>query len=215
MQFSKKYRKQEYIPVGCVPAASVAVSGEVACLPEGVCLGAGDVCLGGVCQGGCLPGPRGNGVFAQGGCLPRDGGDCLRSVCLGGTGYAQGSVCPGGVCLGRLSAWGCLPGRVSTQRGTYLGTGSGVCRWGVCLGGHLPRIVSAQGGGVCLGWYPATPTLPVNRMTDSQVKNITFTPKFVGNPPSATERFASHCLILPVFVKAHSFCRPTSELCFY
>ena len=44
-------KKQECIPVGCVPSAAVAVSG-----------------VGGVCLGGCLP--RGE-LSAQGGCLSK------------------------------------------------------------------------------------------------------------------------------------------------
>ena len=61
---SKLFQKQECIPVGCVPSASVAICGEGMCLPRGVCL------PGGVFQGGCLPG----------GCLP---GGCLpRGVCI-------------------------------------------------------------------------------------------------------------------------------------
>ena len=54
---------QECIPVGCVPPASVAVSGESSRW-RGVWAG--------VCQGGCLPW----WASAQGRCLPRVGG-CL------------------------------------------------------------------------------------------------------------------------------------------
>ena len=50
--------KQESIPVGCVPSAAVAVSGE------------GVVCLGGVFPTGCQP----RRVCLPGGCLP---GGCL------------------------------------------------------------------------------------------------------------------------------------------
>ena len=42
----KKYFKQECISVGCVPSATVAVSGG-GCLSGGVCTGVG-ACLGGV-----------------------------------------------------------------------------------------------------------------------------------------------------------------------
>ena len=72
----KSILKQECIPVGCVPPASVAVS------ERGVCPG-GSAWQGvSSCQGGvCLPG----GVY-----LP--GGDCPGGLC-------QGGVCPGrGVC---------------------------------------------------------------------------------------------------------------------
>ena len=52
---------QEYIPVGCLPSAVVAVS----C----VSAGGGDVCqVEGCLLGVCLPG--GGGVYRGGGCLP-------------------------------------------------------------------------------------------------------------------------------------------------
>ena len=82
-------RKQEFISVGCVPSAAVAICWEGVsahggvCLPqEGVCLLQGSVCLqGGVCQpGGCLP-ARGRGV-CPGGCLPATGDVCLPVGCL-------------------------------------------------------------------------------------------------------------------------------------
>ena len=62
--------KQECIPLGCVPSAVVAVSGE-----RGV-----SAQVGGVCPGGCLPMGRVSawGVSDQGGYLP-------------------GAVCPGWV----------------------------------------------------------------------------------------------------------------------
>ena len=44
------FRKQECIPVGCVPSAAVAVSREV------VSAGGRGVCLGGCLPRGCLPG---------------------------------------------------------------------------------------------------------------------------------------------------------------
>ena len=61
------HKKQECIPVGCVPSAAVAVCRR--CLR-------GEVSAGGVCP---------EGVSAQRGCLPRGG------VC------PAGGVCPGGV----------------------------------------------------------------------------------------------------------------------
>ena len=69
--------KQECIPVGCIPPASVAVLGVAClrgCLPRGVsawgCLPRGAGCL-----------PRGGGVCLEG-CLPREGGVCLGEGCL-------------------------------------------------------------------------------------------------------------------------------------
>ena len=62
LEVEHKYLKQECIPVGCVPPASVAIFGGGECLlPKEasaeagesawgrVCLGWGVVCLGGVC----------------------------------------------------------------------------------------------------------------------------------------------------------------------
>ena len=79
---SKLFQKQECIPVGCVPSASVAICGEGMCLPRGVCVcpgvsSRGVVCLVGVCQGGCLP-----GGCLPGGCLPRG---CVSQHALGQT----------------------------------------------------------------------------------------------------------------------------------
>ena len=84
--------KQEYIPVGCLPSAAVAVC-RVGCLPEG-----GSVCPRGV----CLVWPGGVCLVCPGGCLP--GGVYL--VFLGG-------VCPGG-CQPGLSSG--VPGRHPPDR---------------------------------------------------------------------------------------------------
>ena len=75
-------QRQECIPVGCVPPASVAISGGGVsvggrCLSKGglprvVCLG--DVPKGGVCLGdGCLGEVSAQGGVCPEGCLPREG----------------------------------------------------------------------------------------------------------------------------------------------
>ena len=122
--------KQRCFPVGCVPPASVAISGAWGVWPGGVFLG-------GVCQGGGVS--AGGGVWPEDECLPR------RGVCLGGW----------GVCLGGgVSSWG-----VSAKGVGYLPGGGGfwpegecllrrgVCLggWGVCLGGGVSTWM-----GVCL-----------------------------------------------------------------
>ena len=60
----KSEKKQECIPVGCVPSAAVAVCWGGVCLGGGVCPGVS--AQGGVCPGGCLH----RGVSAQGVCIP-------------------------------------------------------------------------------------------------------------------------------------------------
>ena len=83
----KQSTKQECIPIGCIPPASVAIVGGCVCL-RGVCLEVGGVCL----EGGCLP--RG------GGCLSRGGGVCLEvGMSAWGCVHRQGCL-PGGC------AWG-------------------------------------------------------------------------------------------------------------
>ena len=79
--------KQECIPVGCVPSASVAISG---CREGGASAQ-------GVCQRGCLPWGCPGGASALG---------VSRWVCVGGGGV-HGCVCPGG-CLPR---WECQVNR--------------------------------------------------------------------------------------------------------
>ena len=108
--------KQKCIPVGCVPPASVAVSGE-----------------GGLSARGCLPGGgSAHGVSALGGCLPWGvpvrGGVCPGGVCPGG-------VCPrGGVCHTRPPTCGQTDAcenitllETSFASGKYLPNRSGKC----------------------------------------------------------------------------------------
>ena len=68
---------QECIPVGCIPPASVAVSGGWGCLPGDV--SPGGVCPGGVCLGGCLPHPT-----------PRGQTDACENITLPQTLFAGG-----------------------------------------------------------------------------------------------------------------------------
>ena len=94
MLFSDK-RKQECIPVGCVPSRCSNRLLGGGCPPRGrVCVSAKwGVCLGGVYEGGVsAQGGVCKGSVSAGGYLPRVG--CLprRGVCLGG-------ICPGGRCL--------------------------------------------------------------------------------------------------------------------
>ena len=58
---SQPVPEEECIPVGCVPSATVAVSGGGVCQGVGVCLE----------KGACLP--RRGRVYLGGGCLPRRG----------------------------------------------------------------------------------------------------------------------------------------------
>ena len=76
--------KQECIPVGCVPSATVAVS-RVRGGGGGVCVSAPGGCLlpgGCVCSGGCLL----RGGVCSGVCVSALGGlSALGGVCLGGS----------------------------------------------------------------------------------------------------------------------------------
>ena len=112
-----KMDTQEGIPVGYVPPAVVAVC------RGGVC--PGGVSLGGVCWGEGVVW----GVVCLGGVCPvGSGGVCLRGVYLGGW---------------EVSAWGCLPGGVSTWR-VSAKKGVGVSAWGVSAGGGVCSVVSAR-----------------------------------------------------------------------
>ena len=84
----KNYKKQECIPVGCVPSAAVAICWGV-CLPMGGSL-PGGVCPRGVCpergvsvQGDVRPGGVCPWGVCPGGCLPKgvsfQRGECLRT----------------------------------------------------------------------------------------------------------------------------------------
>ena len=85
----EKLDQQEYIPVGCVPSAAVAVW-RVCVSARGVC-----VCLEGVClPGGCLPGGvcRRSGCLPVGGYLPMEGGVYPGRGRLGGVHLPPPSV---------------------------------------------------------------------------------------------------------------------------
>ena len=114
--------KQEYIPVGCVPAARSRPY-------AGVCFPGGGVCLvqgGSAWSRGDLPGPRGS-AWSRGVCLVL-GGVCLV---LGG---------------GSAWSWRGLPG----PRGGLPGLGGSTWSWGICLvqgGFHLvPGGLPGPGG---------------------------------------------------------------------
>ena len=103
---------------GCLPRR-VCLPRDVSALKE--CLPRGSVCPGGVSaqgvseQGVCLP----RGMSAQGECLPRVyvcPGVCAQEcVYPGGMSAHVGVSAQGGVCLGCMSAQGCLPRGVCTQ----------------------------------------------------------------------------------------------------
>ena len=101
---------QEYIAVGCVPSAAVAVSrGVGVCLLPGVGGGSarGVSASGGVCFGGCLL----RDVSAWGGLL-RGEGVCSWGVSASGGVCSKGVSAPGGICSG-----GCLLQGVSALGG--------------------------------------------------------------------------------------------------
>ena len=91
--FGKNFAKQECIPVGCIPPASVAISWGRGCLTRGVCqkgVCLERVCLGGSARwGGCLP----RGVSAWG-CLPHTPygqTDACENITLPQTSFAGGN----------------------------------------------------------------------------------------------------------------------------
>ena len=110
--YSKTLKKQEYIPEGCVPSATVAVCwGEGVPAPGGACTGGGRLL-----RGGAAP-----GVPAPGGCLLW-GGACSEvlwgdacSQGVGGGGACSGGACSKGGCL----LWGCLLPGVESARGWW------------------------------------------------------------------------------------------------
>ena len=127
--FDKSNTKQECIPVGCVPSATVAVSG--------------GVCYLGV-RGGLLQGER-RGVCSQGVCSALGGGVCSqRGLLLGGVCFRGCAWSWGGVC-----SWGCLLRGGKPSRCVFLLLRvvlRGGCAWsyrygGVCLVPGLGVVV--------------------------------------------------------------------------
>ena len=106
-----------------------------------------------------LPVPGGRGVCSGGGCLVRGGRWCLLQE-----GACSGDVCSGG-CL--------LPGGCAWSRGG--GRGAVCCRGMSDLGGAWSGGSAAGGCLLCGGGVVSQHALrqipPVNRMTDSSIRN--------------------------------------------
>ena len=142
----KNIEKQECIPVGCIPSATVAVSRGGLCsggvyAPGGVCSWGGLCSGGGVCSRGCLL----LGMSALRGVLPRGRGCLLLGVSAPGGCLLLVGVCSqGGVCSWGVSA-----------------LGWGVCSWGCVCSGVVFQHALRQ-----------TPPHPYGQ-TDA-CKNITF-----------------------------------------